>query len=230
MKKTVIIIIALILAAVSVSLWILITPKQALPEFFQQFKTGELEPVKSNNSEYNPVEKTILYHKADFSENIYDDAVYLELLGPYVMHYKKDDIEVSVTESDLEHHGIWAEFFHEYIETVKNGDHTTYNSYFFDEYYDTHQKMNEFTMQKIYDLRVEELDVNVNLDEKEYAWVSGNGLEPVCFNVKYKIRQNNGTFRMGVSSDTYQSQLYILALDSKDNIKIIDIVAYSSAN
>lgn len=227
MKKSLIIIIALILASASVSMWILVTPKQALPEFLQQFKNEKIEPVKNNNSEYNPVETTILYHKADYSENIYDDSVYLDLLGPYVMHYKKDDVELSVTENDLERQGIWAEFFYDYIETVKNGDHVTYNSYFFDEYYDTHSKMNEFTMQKIYDLRVEELEVNVNLDEKEYAWVSKKGLEPVCFNVKYKIRHNNGTFRMGVSSDTYQSQLYILALDNKNNIKIIDIVAYS---
>lgn len=226
MKKTVIIVIALILAIVAVSAWVLITPKQALPDFLQQFKTEATEHIK-NNSEYNPIEDTILYDKADFSENIYDDSVYLDLLGPYVMHYKKDNVEVSVTEDELERQGIWAEFFFEYIETVKNGDDTTYNSYFFDEYFDTHPKMNEFTMQKIYDLRVEELDITVNLDEKEYSWVTNKGLEPVCFNVKYKIRNNNGTFRMGVSSDTYQSQLYILAIDKKDKIKIIDIVAYS---
>ena len=227
MKKTLIIIIAFFLAVVFVSVWILATPKQALPEFLQQFKNESFEHINTNQSEYDPIETTILYHKADFSENIYDDSVYLELLGPYVMYYKKDDVEISLTENDLEKQGIWAEFFYDYVEVIKNGDNTTYNSYFFDEYYKTHQKMSEFTMQKIYDLRVEELDVNVNLDENEYDWVYKNGLEPVCFNVKYKIRHNNGTFRMGVSSDTYQSQLYILALDRKNNIKIIDIVAFT---
>ena len=227
MKKTIIIVLALVVAAVAVSVWILATPEQALPDFLKQYKNEELETPKKSDSEYNPVDTTILYHKADFSENIYDDQTYLELLGPYVMYYKKDDVEVSLTEDDLERQGIWAEFFYEYIETVKNGDNATYNSFFFDEYYDSHTLKEEFTMQKIYDLRVEELDINVTLDEKEYSWVTKKGLEPICFNVKYKIRHNNGTFRLGVSSDTFQSQLYILAEDSKGNIKIIDIVSYT---
>ena len=123
--------------------------------------------------------------------------------------------------------GVWAEFFYNHIEDIKNGDNTAYNSHFFDGYYNNHLKMNEFTMQKIYDLRIEELDVNVKLDESEYSWVFDEGLEPVCFNVKYKIRHNNGTFRLGVSSDTYQPQLYILALDKNNDVKIIDIVAWS---
>ena len=227
MKKAFIIIIVLILASTAISVWLIATPKQALPEFFQSFMNEELKPKKNNNPEYNPVETTILYHKADFSENIYDDDVYLDLLGPYVMHYKREGVEVSLTENDIERQGIWAEFFYDYFETVKNGDNATYNSYFFDEYYNTHSEMNEFTMQKVYDLRIEELNVSLNLDPEEYSWVNKKGLESVCFNVKYKIRQNNGTFRMGVSSDTYQSQLYILALDKKNNVKIIDIVAYS---
>ena len=45
----VIIIIALVLAVVAVSVWILITPEQALPEFLRQFKNEELHPIKNND-------------------------------------------------------------------------------------------------------------------------------------------------------------------------------------
>ena len=224
MKKKLLIIVILLLAAVAVSVWFTLTPKQDLPDYLRQFK---VEHQRANNPIDNnqPTGSSIIYHTADFSENIYDDDVYLELIGPYVMRYKRGDIEVSLTEKEVESHSDWALFFYDYIETIKNGDHITYNSYFFDGYYNTHQKKNEFTMQKIYDLAIEELDINVQLDEEEYAWVTKKNLEPVFFNVKYKIRENNGTFRLGISSDTYQSQMYILATDKKDNIKIIDIVS-----
>ena len=137
-------------------------------------------------------------------------------------------METSFTEEDVETAGDFVNFFYDFIETVKNGDNNTYNSYFFDEYYKTHTKMNEFTMQKIYDVHVEEVKVNVNLDPEEYSWVSEKSLEPICFNLKYKIRQNNGSFRLGVSSDAYRPQLFILAYDKNGDIKIIDIVAYAA--
>ena len=228
MKKKILVVIILIIAVIAVSLWFMLTSKQDLPEFLLQFKNEEQYPKKNkSDSEYDPMSSTIIYHVADFSENIYDDQTYLDLIGPYAMYYKEDDVEVSLTEQEVEKKGDWALFFYDYFETVKNGDHNTYNSYFFDEYYLNHQKLGEFTMQKIYDIRIEELDINVKLDEKEYAWVYDSRLETKCFNVRYKIRQNNGTFRLGVSSDTYQPQMFILALDKKDNIKIIDIVGMS---
>ena len=170
---------------------------------------------------------TILYHVADFSENIYDDKEYLDLVGPYVMFYKTENVDFSVTEDELVTCGEWAEFIYEYIECVKNGDHEKYNSLFFPEYFKSNEKKGEFTQQKIYDLRVEELNTMVTLDEKEYGWVNSQDLEIHCFVVKYKIRHNNGSFRLGINSDVYQPQLFILAHDRTDNIKIVDIVSYS---
>lgn len=229
MSKKFLVLITVVLCVVILGVWFSVIPSHNLPEFLNFDTQNNFNKMESDKSEYDPVDTTIMYHPADFSENIYDDEAYLELIGPYVMHYKKDDVERSLTYSELESCGVWAEFFYDFIEDIKNGDNTAYNSYFFDDYFKNHLKMNEFTMQKIYDLRIEELDVNIKLDETEYSWVTENALEPMYFNVKYKIRQNNGSFRLGVSSDTYQPQLYILALDKNNNVKIIDIVAWSNS-
>ncbi len=224
--KKIIIILALIVFVIGFFVWFFITPMQDLPDFLQQFKTETPEKIDPEDSTYKPVESTILYDVADFSENIYDDSEYLSLLEPYVMNYKSSDVEVALTVDKIPSAGRFAEFFWEYIDTIKLGDHKGYNAYFFDDYFTNHEKKSEFTMQKIYALSIEELQITPTLDEDEYAWVFEKNLTPLYFNVKYKIKNNNGTFRLGVSSDTYQSQLYILAEDG-DEIKIIDIVTYT---
>ena len=199
-----------------------------MPELnvFDSFSKDD-EIITPSADQSDNVEKTIIYHVADFSENIYDDTEYLDLVGPYAMFYKRENVEFSVTEEELSGCGEWAEFIYEYIECVKSGDHEGYNSLFFSDYFDSHEKKGEFTQQKIYDLRVEELSAPVNLDEEQYEWVYSQNLEVYGFDVKYKIRHNNGSFRLGINSDVYQPQLFILAHDRLGNIKIVDIVSYS---
>ena len=227
-RKLLITLIVFVLIAL-VGAWFSATPKEKLPLYLQQFKLELPKEATLPETDYNPQESTIFYHVPDFSENIFDDEEYLELVGPYAMFYKVGDIETSLMKSQVKDQGIWAEFFYNYFETVKNGDHVTYNKYFFDEYYNSRDKKSEFTMQKIYDIHIEESYAEIKLDEDEYAWVNNKGLEPTYFIVKYKIHENNGSFRIGVSSDTFQSQLYILATDRYNEVKIIDIVALSAS-
>lgn len=182
---------------------------------------------ETQEEKYDPVEKTIIYAVADFSENIYDDKSFLELIEPYLMFYKIDNVEYSLLDSEVEKMGVWAEFFAQFLDVVRRADHNAYNDMFFDGYYNTHRKIGEFTMQKVYDLHVEELKIMPELDEKEYAWVTEESLTPKYFNVKYKIKDNNGSFRLGVESDEYKPQLFILSQNSNGEVKIIDIVEFA---
>ncbi len=219
MKKFLIVFsVVLIVLLIGFFIWFSLTPADKLPQFLSQFKYEE--PQK-------PVGDNLLYDEADFSENIYDDADFLELLDPYIMSYTVGNIQYSLTEDDVESMGEWAVFFNEYFNTVRHGEHTKYNSYFFDEYYTLHTKKEEFTMQKIYGVQIEELSGTPTLDEEEYAWIKEKNITPVYFNVMYKIKNNNGTFRLNVNSDTYRPQLYILA-QTNGEIKIIDIIEYAN--
>ncbi len=194
--------------------------------YLNSSKTPALDDETSENT-YSPVEKTIIYAVADFSENIYDDKDFLELIEPYCMFYKIDNVEYSLLDGEVEKMGVWAQFFLEFLDIVRRADHNAYNGMFFNDYYNTHRQIGEFTMQKVYDLRVEELNIMPKLDEEEYSWVTEQNLTPKYFDVKYKIKDNNGSFRLGVESDEYKPQLFILALNENDEVKIIDIVEYT---
>ena len=194
------------------------------------FQSCSNDPVEDNGVENNTnasAEKTILYAVADFSENIYDDKDFLELIEPYRMFYKIDNVEYSLLDGEVEKMGVWAQFFSDFLDVVRRADHNAYNGMFFDGYYSSHRKIGEFTMQKVYDLHVEELKIMPELDAEEYSWVTEQNLTPKYFNVKYKIKDNNGSFRLGVESDEYKPQLFILAQNEKDEVKIIDIVEYA---
>ena len=68
---------------------------------------------------------------------------------------------------------------------------------------------------------------NTQVDnEEEYEWVYDSGISPIFVDVSYKIRKNNGSFRLGVDSDTAKPQLYIMYKSGK-TYKIINIVDYA---
>lgn len=189
---------------------------------FDQVKDKE---VKDDQPQQAILQNTIIYFPADFSENIYNDEKFVELMNLYALKYIEGDAEYTLLESDLEKYGgKLALFFYQYFTDIRNGDVEAYNSYFDEHVFNYREKAQEFTMQQIYDISIEKLSIKPQLEE-EYKWVEEEGIEPIYVDVRYKIRRNNGTFRLGVESDSVKPQLYILY--EKDNTyKIINIVDY----
>lgn len=227
-KKTKILISVIVIAAALVGfvLYLFLTPSVLLPKELQGFtKLFEKKYTQADNT-YLPTDKTIIYYPADFSENIYNDETFVELMDLYALEYIEGDSRYKIPVSDLEKYGgDLAVFFYEYFTTVRNGDHETYNSYFDKRAFSLREKASPFTMQQIYDISIEKLSIRPELDEKDYAWVADEGIEPIYVDVRYKIRRNNGTFRLGIESDTVKPQLYIMYQKGK-TFKIINIVDY----
>lgn len=226
-RKRCVVILVLLALIVGFFIWFILTPKENLPGFLQSLKQD-----KKPASTYNPQPTTILYYTPDWTENIFDDEDYVYLIKDYVIEYKKGNVSVKFTDDiqKIEQYSSYAKFIYDYIETVKHGDNEAYNGYFFDEYFETHEKKQPFTMQKIYDLYVTEFDTFdqalasyswINIDE-DYAWAADKSL--IGLEVRYKIRKNNGTFRIGIDHDVYQPELFILAYDKNGDLKIVDIV------
>lgn len=224
--KVIITVIAIIVLITAFFLYLFLTPSILLPKPLQSLMNKlEEKPTQADNT-YTPIDKTIIYYPADFSENIYNDEEFVELMDMYALEYIDGDSRYKLPASDLEKYGgDLAVFFYQYFTDVRNGDHEAYNSYFDSRAFSYREKAGEFTMQQIYEISIQPLAIQPELDE-DYSWIDEEGIEPLFVDVRYKIRKNNGTFRLGVESDTVKPQLYIMYQAGK-TYKIINIVDYT---
>lgn len=225
--KLILIITVVLLIVIGFFIYLLTTPSVLLPDGLKKISEGLEKEYTQADNKYNPDEKTIIYYPADFSENIYNDEEFVELMNLYALEYIDGDINYKLSEADLEKvGGDLAVFFYRYFTDIRNGDSDKYNSYFDERAFSLREKANDFTMQQIYDIVIKPLQIEPDLDEEEYSWVYESNLEPIYVDVSYKIRKNNGTFRLGVNSDTSKPQLYIL-YKYDNTYKIINIVDYT---
>ncbi len=215
-----------LLLAFMIGIYLYVTPHEALPDFLNSDSTNTELSHSQLDNKYKPDQKTIIYYPADFNENIYNDDAYVDLISSYALEYVDGDINYKLKYDDLEKiGGNLSIFFYNYFNDIRNGDNEKYNSYFDERAFKIREKAGEFTMQQIYDIVIKPLNIDPDLGE-EYDWVKDSGIEPIYVDVSYKIRKNNGTFRLGVNSDTSKPQLYIL-YDSGKEYKIINIVDYT---
>jgi len=228
-KKTKIILVISVVFVIFIGFFVymITTPSVLLPDPLQNFSEGFEKKYTQADNKYNPDDKTIIYYPADFNENIYNDEEFVDLMNLYALEYISEDVNYKLSEPDLEKiGGDLAVFFYQYFTDIRNGDADKYNSYFDERAFKLREKASEFTMQQIYDIVIKPLQIEPDLDEKDYAWVYESDIEPIYVDVSYKIRKNNGTFRLGVNSDTAKPQLYIL-YKQEDTYKIINIVDYT---
>ena len=113
----------------------------------------------------------IRFAQADYTYNIFDDVLY---------NAKEREIYYSEYGSG---------------ELIDEGAYEEYPELFTDGFFKRYTIPERFTMQKIYDIRVD-------LTDKKEAEVDGKQTTLYCYMVSYKIMNNNGTFRGDVGSDT----------------------------
>lgn len=225
--KFLIIIGVFLLLIVGFVLYLFLTPPILLPKPLQQFvKIFEKQYTQADNT-YQPIEKTIIYYPADYSENIFEDQEFVDLMNLYALEFIDGDSRYKLQVEDLEQYGgDLALFFYKYFNDIRHGDHEAYNAYFDSRAFNTMEKAGEFTQQQIYEISIEQLGIRPELDQEEYGWVESSGIDPIYVDVRYKIRKNNGSFRVGVNSDSIKPQLYIMYKTGK-TYKIISIVDYT---
>lgn len=135
----------------------------------------------------------IRFAQADYTYNIFDDVLYnAKEREIYYSEYGSGEL---IDEGAYESYGEQAVFFRKYFDCVINGRYEEYPELFTDGFFKRYTIPERFTMQKIYDIRV-------NLTDKIEAEVDGKQTTLYCYMVSYKIMNNNGTFRGDVGSDT----------------------------
>ena len=163
----------------------------------------------------------------DYDENIEEDTVYMS--KDRRLHYSENNETFSV-DSDPSRYGLACELFYKYFELVKAGDHENYYSLFTKEYAEKHGDINFFTKNKLIFTQQKIYNINVKLIRSSYLEngdANGKyvGSTVYYFDVSYRIKDNNGTFRRDMRSDEAVPLVFEL-LETDGIIKISNISFY----
>ena len=143
-----------------------------------------------------------VFYEADYSKDIFLDEAYMSL--DHSIMYMEYDTGMTLTEENHTTAGVASEFFYEYFDAIIKGDADRYRGMLTENYIDDFEPPAEFTMQMLYDIEVNRVQTSWS---EEY-----NGKTVTVYNyaVKYKIFENNGTFRNDIASNQSATQYYEL--------------------
>lgn len=127
--------------------------------------------------------------EADYNENIFEDTAYTSKQRDVFFTYDGDG-EFITSENYLTFSPA-GEMFYNYFGCVINGDYSLYPSFFSESFKKNALLPEKFTMQKLY-------DISVTLESRE---IVDNGYTEL-YSVRYRIMDNNGTFRSDLKNGT----------------------------
>lgn len=142
------------------------------------------------------------FYEANYDENILENPDYLRFHRA-VMYLEYGSGE-ELTEQNASSLGVASDFFYRYFQAIITGNAAEYQAMLTSAYVERYYPPTRFTMQMLYDIEVNQLQ---NAGTAEYH---GETIPVYYFSVKYKIFQNNGTFRRDVGSNISTTQYYEL--------------------
>ena len=143
-----------------------------------------------------------VFYEADYDRDIFEYPAYQRL--DRSVRYLEYGSGETITEENYRSLGVASAFFHDYFDAVIRGVCETYRSFLTPYYIDTFGPPERFTMQMLYDIEVNRTQTSTTAEyEGREVWV-------YYFEVKYKIFENNGTFRNDVASNRSTTQYYEL--------------------
>ena len=150
----------------------------------------------------------------DFDIMEYDE--YLELDRTVYRNDKTSGIRVSVSPDEYDMYGEQFELVCLVLESVIAGDAQQYNAYMGDK----SLKKSSFTQQQIYDIEISPYSTKTYTDKNNLEYLE------CVFEVRYKIHENNGTYRNTVDSDRTRP-VYFVINDSTGELLVMDIIEKS---
>lgn len=150
-----------------------------------------------------PREADYDFYDPDYNLNLEDYPEYLE--KDRTLYYTNEETsKKAVTEESYQSMGAGPEFFYNYINAIKNGDHEAYNSMLHEEYIEIHGTKEKFTRQMLYDIELEYI----------YKQEIDDNTDAVVYKLDYFIYRNDGTFRRDIG-DGSRSQFITVFFDLK---------------
>lgn len=124
-----------------------------------------------------------------------------------------------IEEGNYDNFGAGAELLCKMIASIIDGDAEAYNAFFSDIYYKENERKSAFSMQKLYDILITEYSKSEETNE------NGGTYKEYIYELKYKIKSNNGSFRSDMGSDNIRTQ-YFLITNRSGKLQIDGIYTY----
>lgn len=137
----------------------------------------------------------VSFASADYDENVFEDEKYASKNRNVFFEY--DGYAEYITAENHLTFSVGGQLFYNYFDCVINGNYSYYPSFFSDSFLSSSVLPEKFTMQKLY-------DISVTLEARE-SYEDGF-LE--TYSVRYRIMDNNGTFRSDLENDTVIPLIY----------------------
>lgn len=147
------------------------------------------------------------------------DEDYLSCDRTIYFHDPQTGVTEGIEAGSHDSFGAGAALLCEMIASIIDGDADTYNTFFSDIYYKENEEKSAFSMQKLYDILITEYSISEETSE------NGGTYKEYIYELKYKIRNNNGSFRSDLGSDNVRTQ-YFLITNRSGKLEIDGIYTY----
>ena len=163
---------------------------------------------------------SIIFATPDYEYDIMKDAEYLNL-NRRIYHYdERSGVMEELTDQNIVGYGAAAIVLRDAINAIIAGDADAYNALFSNNYFAGHEPQSPFTMQRLYDIRITKINETTKSDERgKYTQYE--------YDVEYKIRLNDGTFRTDIGHDESKKQFFILSDSATGEVLIDQILNYN---
>ena len=166
---------------------------------------------------------SINFATPDFEYDIMKEEDYLQLNRRIYIHDARSGQTEELTDKNLPGYGEGAAVLRQMIQAVINGDADAYNALLSSNYYENHDPEPPFTMQRLYDIKLTKVSETLVSGEKgKYTQYD--------FEVEYKIRLNDGTYRTDIGHDESKKQYFVLSDSVTGEVLIDQILEYNYAN
>lgn len=171
-------------------------------------ETGKLPP------------SSIIFATPDYEYDIMQDEEYLQLNRRIYHCDERSGLTEELTDKNIGGYGPAAGVLREAINAIIAGDADAYNALFSDNYYANNEPESPFTMQRLYDIKITKVNETIKSGEKgKYTQYE--------YEVEYKIRLNDGTFRTDIGHDESKKQYFILSDSVTGDVLIDQILDYN---
>ena len=166
---------------------------------------------------------SIIFATPDYEYDIMQDQDYLQLNRRVYHCDDRSGMTEELTDKNVTGYGPAAAVLRAYINAVIAGDADALNALFSENYFANHEPEPPFTMQRLYDIKLTKINETLVAGEKgKYTQYE--------YEVEYKIRLNDGTFRTDIGHDESKKQYFVLSDSVTGEVLIDQILEYNYAN
>jgi len=204
LKRNMIIVLVCLVAFAALAM-----PLISLLEKLEAAERGEIVETKKDSS--------IIFYEPDWDLDIMKEPGYLALDRTVYYCDIQYGMTVALDDKNRDDYGPAVEVLVTMIERIIAGDAEGYNQLFSSHYYENHDEEPPFTRQQVYDIKLTKVkETNMDAGYTQYE-----------FEVEYRIRNNNGTFRVDIGDGESRKQYFVLSDSTSRDVLIDQILKYN---